>query len=112
MANFTVTVTLDVPALDLHRERSKTVEVSPAYDLESALHLYALVVEDTAQELVQREGWVPPMLQAALANDAKITRIEEIIKSMPAEVRSRIMQVINTSAERAIERWGQGAIED
>lgn len=112
MANFTVTVSIDVPALNLHRDRSKTIEISPAYAEQDRVHLYALVLEDIAEELVLAEGWVPPMREAALSNDAKIQRIEYLIKTMDAETRSLIMQVVNTAPEVAIQKWGGGAIED
>ena len=111
MAAFTVKIIVDVPELSLHRERERTLEVPPDYVLEDKVHLFALVIEGLAEDLVEAEGWVPPMRQAAFANDAKITRIEQLVKRMPADIRAQIMQVIHTDPEDAIRRWALPSIE-
>lgn len=112
MATFTLALVIDAPGIT--RFRTRTIEIPPDYDPPSRRELFVNGLERIATDLIEGEGWIPRIREAALANDAKITRIEELIEGedVPDSVRDAITEVILTAPADAIEQWGSPPIED
>lgn len=106
MVTFLVTITLTAP--EITRSRSRTIVIPPDYDPPSRRELFARSLENVATELIENEGWVARLKEAALANDAKITRIEQLIEgeNVPPSVKAAIVEVILTPPADAIAQWG------
>lgn len=113
MANFTIKVVLDVgEPHNYHAEKTRTVEIPPAYGLEDRRRFYAVSLERLADDLFEERGWFTPLRHALFANDARLSEIERRANfegMVPSPV---ILDILNTPSEEAIEQWGSTPIED
>jgi hypothetical protein len=111
MATFTVKVILDIPDENLHREVEQDVFVPPDYGPVEKVQLYAISLENAAQDLLKREGWRQPLRHALAANDARALRIEELAGSQQTVPSAAIIAVLETGSQDAIDQWGQDPID-
>ena len=106
MATFLVTIAITAPELGT-RTRSRTITIPPDYDERSRRELFVNGLERVNTELIEEQGWVDRLREAALANDAKISRIEELLtgEDVPGGLREDIREVILTEPSEAIRLW-------
>lgn len=111
MATFTVTVTLDVPGVDLHRQVQRDIFIPPDYHPADVIQLYGVSLERAVEELVTREGWLSPLRHALLANDARAGEIERRAGQHPSVPSTDLLQILNTPSDQAIAQWGSPPVE-
>lgn len=114
MTDFTIKVSLDVEAPYLfHGERERTHTIPPDYPLEDRRRLYALRLENLADDIFKELGWFQPLRHALLANDSRAIEIERLCDEDNSNPLAQvILAVLNTPGEEAILLWGSPAIEE
>jgi hypothetical protein len=108
MATVLVSIAITAPTIGT-RSKTRTVEIPPDYDQESRREFFVHWLGRTNTELIEEQGWIDRIREAALANDAKITRIEELLtgEDVDPELRDQITEVILTEPAEAIALWGE-----
>lgn len=113
MADITVTILANLPGV-FDEEYQEVIHVSPAYGPLERRMQFALTVENIGWHALQQAGLPTPMHEAFLGNDAKLTRLEELVdeldrdwsETLPGELRSRLRELLLVSPLEAYQRWG------